>query len=588
MKKTTTNRNLANLQIAKLLRSVSAALTLTAEGANVRFRIIAYANAADAIEHATSEVKDLWDDNKLVNLAGVGSSIAGHLDELFRTGRVKYWEEILAPIPPAVFELMEIPGIGPKNAFKLCKTLGITKSQTAISLLEKAAKKGRIRDLPGFGEDSEKKILQSITEFSSRSGRILLPQAQAIADSIVEWVKAAPGVKQIHPLGSLRRQVSTVGDIDIAVASDHPKAIIERFKDYPQKSRVIEAGTESASLLLPNGAQVDLMVQPTVAFGALLQHFTGSKFHNVALREYALKKGYSLSEHGIKIKDKIKPIASEEEFYNFLGLDWVPPELREDTGEIQAALNHNLPKLIELSDIRGDLQIHSNLDIETSHDVGTSSVADLVKTAKSLGYDYIGLTEHNPAVSGNTPKQVIEIIKQKTAAIKDHDWEFKVFNGLEIDIQPNGTRALPDEALEMLDYACVSIHSSFRQDRKTATARVLKALDHPKIKFFAHPTGRLLGEREGVDLDWDQIFGFCIEHNKWLEIDAWPNRLDLPDTLVREAVKHGIKLVIDTDSHSAEHLTMMRYGISVARRGWATPSDVVNTLALQDIMKLIQ
>lgn len=580
-----TTRNMTNLQIAKLLRAVAAALELT-PGDN-RFRVVAYERAADAVEHSSSEAKDLWDEGRIGDLAGVGEALSSHLDELFRTGHVKHFDSILKPFPPGLFELMEIPGVGPKRAYKLCQELGISKAHTAVAKLEKAARHGRIRTIESFGEDSEAEILRGIAEFKGRSTRLLLPVAQGLADSIITWLKKSPHVKRADPLGSLRRQASTVGDVDISSASDQPSAVIDHFTKYPKKLRVLEAGPHSASLILPNDYQVDLMVQPPEAYGSLLTHFTGSKHHNIALREYALKKGFSLSEYGIKTKSGMKKFASEEDFYKFLGLQWIPPELREDQGEIDLAKQHKLPQLVELKDLRGDLQIHSNIDVEPSHDLGVSSLAQLASVAHGLGYEYIGVTEHNPSVSRHTSVQVMDIIKRKTDQVHRFTGPVHIFNGLEIDIQPDGRRALPDAALELLDYACVSIHSSFRADRKTMTARVLSALDHPKVKFFAHPTARLLGEREGIELDWDQIFDFCLKNHKWLEVDAWPNRLDLPDNLVHEAVKHGVKIVVDTDSHAAAQLVYMRYGVSVARRGWATPADIINTCRLNEIKPLL-
>jgi len=595
---------LTNLQIAKLFGAVAAALELT-PGDN-RFRQIAYERAADAIEHSSSEIKDLWDDKELASLPGVGESMASHLDELFRTGKVRHFEGILKKFPPALFELLEIPGIGPKNALRLCKALGITSAHSATSKLEKAAKKGLIAQIEGFGEDSQAKILTGIVEQKGRSRRLLLNTAQTIADSLINWLTKIPQVKHVDALGSLRRQASTVGDIDLSVASDNPKAVIEHFKKYPHKSRVLEAGTQTASLILPNEYQVDLMVQPPNSYGSLLQHFTGSKHHNILLREYALKKGYSLSEHGIKKTNKlpspnlgegtgvrylqkegIYTFENEQSFYNFLGLDLIPPELREGENEIQLALAHKIPNLVELADIKGDLQIHSNIDVEPSHDLGQSSVRELTQQAQVLNYEYIGLTEHNPAVSGHSKAQIIELIKKKTHETKSEKWGIYVFNGLEIDIQPNGQRALPDEALDLLDYACISIHSSFRQSRKDMTKRVLSGLDHPKVKFFAHPTARLLNERESIELDWDLVFDYCIKNDKWLEIDGWPNRLDLPDVIAHEAVKSGVKIVVDTDSHAADQLTYMRYGVSVARRAWSTKNDVINTKSLEEIKKLL-
>ena len=587
-----TSRHMTNLQVAKLLRAVAAAIELSS-GDN-RFRIVAYQRAADANEHSSSEVKDLWDDGNLKELAGVGEAIAGHLDELFKTGKVKHFEAILKPFPPALFELMEVPGIGPKTALKFSKELGITRAHSAIPELLKAAKKGRI----------DERFIKAIEEYQGRSRRLLLDVAQTIADSIVGWMRKNPHVREANTLGSLRRQASTVGDIDIAVASDHAKEVIEHFTKYPHKSRVLEAGVHTASLILPNEYQVDLMVQPPAAYGALLQHFTGSKHHNIKLREYALKKGYSLSEYGITPrpstslsnpspiigegrKGEVLSFPTEEKFYNFLGLDWIPPELREGENEIELAKLHQLPKLVELSDIRGDLQMHSDFNIEPSHDLGLSSVDELCDKARELGYEYIGITDHNPAVSGHTQAQILDLIKKRTEVIQFQKRAIHVFNSLEIDIQPIGKRALPDAALELLDYACIAIHSSFRLSRKAMTDRVLSALDHPKVKFFAHPTARLLGQREGVELDWDRIFDFCVRNHKWLEIDGWPNRLDLPDVVAKDAIKYGVKLVVDTDSHAAGQLVYMRYGVSVARRAGAGKYDIINTGSLKEVISCL-
>ena len=575
---------MTNLDLAKLFRAVAAALSL--EKGDNRFRIIAYERAADAIEHSSSEVKDLWDNNELDTLPGIGTNIASHLDELFKTGKVRHFSQILKSYPEALFELLEVPGIGPKSAYKLCKALGISSAHSALSRLEKAAKDGHISRIEGFGKDSESEILRSLTEFRHRDQRLLLPVASSIADEIILWMKKIPQVKQIYPLGSLRRQASTIGDVDIAVAATDAKIVILHFIAFPKKSRVLESGVHTASLVLPNGCQIDLMVQPPASFGSLLQHFTGSKHHNILLREYALKKGLSLSEYGIKTKNSLKTFSTEEKFYGFLGLDWIPPELREGKNEIELARVHQLPDLVKLENIKGDLQIHSNLDVESSHDLGESTISQLATSARALGYEYIGLTEHNPGRSNHTDTQIIELIKRKSHEISNFNRENRslyVFNGLEIDIQPDGRLSVPESCLDLLDYACVSLHSSFRLPRKSMTDRVLSALNHPKVRFLAHPTARLLEEREGVELDWETIFAFCRTHAKWLEIDAWPNRLDLPDVLVKEALSAGVKLVIDTDSHSADHLSYMRYGISVARRGWAKPNDIINTQSLSQI-----
>lgn len=596
-------KQLNNIEIAELLRSVAAAYEIKPRGEANRFRIVAYERAADAIEHATSEVRDLWEEGKMPEIPGIGSSIARHLDELFKTGRVKHFDSVFKGLPEAMFPLMKVPGIGAKTAYKLTRELGIKSKEEALDMLEKAAREEKIRKIAGFGEESEADILKSIQEFKGKVGggkRMLLPFGSAIAERIVEWLKKHPAVERAEPLGSLRRQVSTVGDVDIAVASKNPKEVIKHFTKFPQKSRVIESGEHTSSILLPGGEQVDLMVQPPKAFGALLQHFTGSKHHNIALREYALKRKLSLSEYGIKRDDKIQTYEDEEAFYNALGLKFIPPELREDTGEIEAAQRSaqgehpGLPKLVELNDIKGDFHLHSNFPIKPSHDEGSASFLEMVEFGEELGYEYIGFTEHNPATSKNSEREILELIKRKNEAIEKINYSRekaekkgikKVFNGLEIDIQPNGKLAVPDKAFDLLDYAIVSIHSSFRQTKIEQTKRVLSGLSHPKAKILGHPTARRLNEREGIDLNWDEIFDFCRRHDKWLEINSWFDRLDLPDVLVREAVKLGVGMIINTDSHHLDHMNLMRYGVSVARRGWAEKKNIVNTLSYHEFVK---
>jgi len=586
------HKDMSNLEIAELLRAVAASYQLKNEEKN-RFRIIAYQRAADAVEHASSELKDLWDDGKLKEVPGIGESIASHLDEQFRTGKSKHFEEVMEGLPKEMFDLMEVPGIGAKTAFRLVKELGIK----SLSDLEKAAKKGKIAVIEGFGQQSQADILKSVDEVKGRTKRHLLPYAASNAGLVIEWMKQSKYVKRADPLGSLRRQAATVGDIDIAVASDNPKEALEHFVNYPKKTRILEKGDRTASIVLPGDVQVDCMVQPPGAYGALLQHFTGSKHHNIALREYAIKHGMSLSEYGIKIKGKLFKFEKEEEFYKKLGMDWIPSELREDAGEIEAAVSHKLPELVELKDIKGDLQMHSSFDIETSHDVGESSMEDMVRKADELGYEYMALTEHNPSKSKHNEEEILNILKRKKEAVEKLNYSFvkrecksvkKVFNSLEIDILPEGGLAIPEKGLDLLDFGLISIHSSFRLTRVAMTKRVLSALAYPKVKIFAHPTARKLNIREGVELNWPEIFSFCRKENKWLEINAEPMRLDLPDTLVREAVKAGVKLSMGTDAHHTDSLSNMIFGVAVARRGWATKDDIVNTRGLKEFEKMLK
>jgi DNA polymerase (family 10) len=593
---------LNNMEIAELLRDVAAAYKLQhlpagkADEAKNRFKIIAYERAADAIEHLSSEVHDIWDEGKLEEVGGIGPSIAQHLDELFRTGKSKHFDSLMKDLPPSVFELMKLPGIGPKTAYKLATEFKISNKEP-LKQLEKIAKEGKIASLEGFGEQSQAEILKVLSEYKGPATRYLLPYAETIARDIIAWVTMKSFVKRADPLGSLRRRSATIGDIDIAAASFDAKGTIEQFCRYPHASRVLEQGDRSAAILLPGNVHVDLLVHDPDAYGATLQHFTGSKHHNVALREFSLKKGLSLSDYGITKNGKLHKIATEEEFYKELGMDWIPPELREDMGEIKAALYHTLPKLVELSDIKADLQIHSNYNIETSHDLGLSSMNELVKAADKLGYEYIAFTEHNPSKSKHSSKQIVDILKKKQEVVEKLNYSFtknknkcmkKVFNSLEIDILPNGELPVPEEGLATLDFALVSIHSAFTLPKKEMTARILRALSYPKVKIFAHPTGRKLNAREGADIDWPQIFAECKNKNIWIEINCDPSRLDLPDILVKEAVKEGVKLTLGTDAHHIDGLLNMPYGISVARRGWATRSDIINTRTLKEFEKLLK
>jgi DNA polymerase (family 10) len=587
------SKEMTNKEISHLLKNIAAALMVKGKNS---FQVAAYERAAASIEHSTIEVKDLWDDNQLEEIPGIGSNLAKHLDELFRKGKVIHFERIFKDLPPAMFELMQIPGIGPKTAFKLCEELKIREAKNAISKLKKAALAGKIRLIEGFGEESEKDILEGINQQIRKEDRMLLPFAWELAQKVIDYLRKGLVGTKFEPLGSLRRMTATVGDIDLAVATEHPQKVLARFVAFPEAKKVVVSGRNTARIIHRSGRQIDLKTMKPEAYGALLQHFTGSKQHNIHLREIAQKKGLSLSEYGIKRQGekKTKDYRSEKDFYQALSMDFIPPELREDTGEIEVAQKRELPQLVEVKDIRGDLHVHSSFVIEPSHDQGLDSFKTLLGKAQELDYEYLGLSEHNPSLSQHTSKQIIDILKRKKEQIDEINYSrvkklfVHAYNSLEIDIKTDGSLALPEKAFSYLDFAIASVHSSFRMSRKEMTQRVLRALEHPKIKVFGHPTGRKIGEREGYELDWEQIFSFCQKHHKFLEINAWPNRLDLPDTLVREAVKNGVKMIINTDSHKVEDLDLMPYGVSVARRGWATKNDIINTMSYNEFEKTLK
>ncbi len=586
---------LTNSSVAKLLKNVAAAFSIKDERKYL-FQLLAYQKAADAISHLPTELSDMLKTGE--KIPGIGTSIHAHLEELYKNGHVKHFDEILEMVPSSVFPLLDITGMGPKKAFKLVTALKLNDPKTVMEDLKKAAEDNRISELETFGEKSQSDILRALGEFKEgkvKSNRMPLPYAFDLAKKVEAYLKKGPGVTQVFPLGSLRRMRDTIGDIDFAVATKDPPALIEYFVKYPNIERVIEQGPTSSSILVSGGRQVDLIAQGDESFGSLLQHFTGSKYHNVALREYSLKHGWSLSEKGVKLlKEKDQPMKTfkkEEEFYNFLGLQWVPPEIRENKGEIDLALQKKLPKLVELSDIKGDLHIHSSFPIEPSHDMGNNTMQEMLSYAKKLKYEYLAFSEHNPNNSKHTENQILTIMKgrlHKIEQIRESNKSVRVINMLETDILPSGELAISDEALEFVDATIVSIHSVFKTPKDEMTKRVLKGLSHPKAKILAHPSGRLINQREGYQLDYDAIFEYCAKNNKAIEINAWPTRLDLVDSLVFEAKKAGVKFSIDSDSHATEQMDNMFYGVSVARRGWCEIDDIVNAWPYEKFIKWLK
>ena len=584
-----------NHEIAELFRNIAAAFSIKNEK-KFYFQIVAYKNASETIESLASQLKDLHKEGKLQTVSGIGATIRSRIEELFKKGSVSHFEAVLKGIPKSVFTLIHIPSIGPKKAYKLAKKLSLNDSKTIIEDLIIKARNHEIARIPTFGEKSEEDILRALLEYKQGKGkttRMVLPYAVETAEKILKYLQESRFISRAVFLGSLRRMVPTIGDIDIGIATNNSKEVIEHFISYPYKERIIEEGPASASILISGGKQIDLMVMPIDSFGALLQHQTGSKDHNVHLREYALKKGFSLSEKGIRnLKtNKFEKFDTEKKFYEKLGMSWIPPEIRENRGEIELAIQHELPKLIELSDIKGDLHIHSSSPIEPSHDLGQSTIKEMVECALELKYEYIGFSEHNPSISKHSRDQVYSLIARRNERIDQIQSGIKnirIFKLLEIDILASGDLAVDNKSMELLDGAIISIHSSFNSNKKEMTKRVLKGLSHPKAKIFAHPTGRLLNERVGCELDFDQIFDFCKRNNKVLEINSWPQRLDLPDEFIKKAIENGVKLIINTDSHAISHMDLMKYGVSIARRGWAEKNDIINTLDSDDILKWLK
>jgi DNA polymerase (family 10) len=590
------SKNMSNRQLAHLLRQMAAAHELNE---NDFFKVRAYQNAAASIEHASQSIRDIWEEGKLEDIPGVGKAIAEYLDELFRTGRIKHFEAEAKKLPLGMFALLGVPKVGAKSAYKLAKAFGLSDPATARSKLLAATKRGQVAELEGFGEGSQTQLIAALEAEAVKPKaaliRLLQPEAEGLANQVREYLEQSEAVLETEYLGSLRRRAATIGDVDLVVKTDRPDAVMDHLKKFPQLKKIISSGSTTTMFQHESGRQVDVKTGSPADWGSLLQHYTGSKLHNIALRKYALNKGYSLSEYGIKIKGKLKHFESEAKFYSALGMDYIEPEMREDTGEIAAALAGKLPKLVTVSDIKGDFHIHTPIEIATSHDQGSSSVQELLSSAIERGYQYLGFSDHNPKLKDLSLTKKLELIKRRNEVIEQEVSSFeksvkkkiKVYTGLEVDIRADGELALEDKALELLDYAIVSFHSSFDQDKATATKRVLRALEHPKARIWGHPTGRKLLSRDGLDVDWDRVFEFCERNRKLVEINGTPDRLDLPDMLVREAVGAGVRLIINSDTHEVSQLDNVRYGVYVARRGWASKQDVANTYSPGEFDKVL-
>ncbi|HEY7293972.1 MAG TPA: PHP domain-containing protein [Dehalococcoidia bacterium] len=555
-----------NQDLADLLRDVSVAYKI--RGLN-RFESQAYDSAAAGVEHATRSARELWQQGALSEIAGVGKGIAGYLDELFRTGTVRHFDELFAGIPEAVFDLVKIPGVGPATAQKLAEA-GVEDLRDLEMKLASGALTGK-----GFSAKALEKVAAGLGELQRRSSRMLLPVAEQVAMDLLDQLRGSGLVLAAEAGGSLRRRVATVGDLDLAAATERPAALIERFTALPDVGRVIEAGPSAASVMLHSGVRVDLLTSPPHNYGALLHHFTGSKQHNIHIRQVARQRGLSISELGVlRLRDgTVIPAATEDEVYALLEMQTPAPELREDAGEIEAALAHTLPTLLEAAAIRGDCHTH------TRWSDGTNSLAEMAAACHALGRSYMVITDHS------YPNLDFAARSRELDALRAADPGIRLIDGLEVNITSEGGLQVPDEILSRHEYCIGSIHSSFRQPREVMTQRLLAALASPHINGIAHPTGRLINQREGIDADWGAVMAACLRYDKFLEIDGSPERLDLPDGLVREAVRRGVKLVIDSDAHATDQLTALRYGVDVARRGWAGAAQILNTLPYDDFVR---
>jgi DNA polymerase (family 10) len=557
-----------NQEIAQVLNEIGDRLDILGEDS---FKVGAYRRAARVLEQEPYPAEALVAEGRLQELRGIGKAIATKVADLLREGRSPYLERLREQVPDSVTELLKVPGIGPRTAGRLWREMGISN----LAELEAAARSGALRGKPGIGGKTEANILAAIERLRARPDRLPLFRVYDVARAVKERLRALPSITDADAAGSVRRWQPTVGDLDFVAASTDPPAAIRAFVQFPEVGSVVAQGETEARVLLSAGVQADLRTVHPEAYGSLLQHFTGSKEHNIQLRELASTKGLSISEYGVKrlSTGETKPCATEEDVYRMLGLDLIPPEIRHGSGEIEAAARHTLPKLVAHADIRGDLQCH------TSYSDGSASVLEMALAAKDLGYDYLAITDHSPgrANAGGLSLERLEQQAAEVAEVRRQVPGITLLHGSEVDIRADGSLDLPDEVLARLDLVVAAVHSAMGQPRERVTARVLAAVRHPLVDVLAHPTGRLLGERDPIDLDLDAVFAAAAESGVALEINAGPSRLDLDGSLARQAHAAGVLLCVNTDAHATAHLaSFMPWGVAQARRAWLTADDLLN------------
>ena len=570
-----------NKEVAKVFQDIADLLEL--KGENV-FKIRAYQRVVRSIEHLPVEVEQLVAEDRLKGIPGVGEAITKKLTELVTTGRLDYYEKLKAEFPEGISNLLDIPGVGPKIAMLLSSELDIK----SIDELEAAIVGGNVARLYRMGDKTTENILHQIQALrrKKRDQRIPIGEALPIVDEISAGLKGLPGLKNLVPAGSLRRFQETVGDIDLMGTADDASGIMQTFVSLPQVKEVLVSGTTKASVVVAGGLQVDLRIVEHDSFGSLLQYFTGSKQHNINLRERAHRQGLKLSEYGITnlATDKLEKFATEEAFYERQGLEFIPPELREGQREVEWAEQGTIPRLVELSDIKGDLHVHTNWSD------GRDSIEAMALAAKALGYQYLGITDHSGG-RGIAHGLDAERLRQQMLEIKQINQRISgihLFSGMEVDIRADGSLDLPEELLAELDIVIAAVHSSLNQRQEQMMRRIIKAIENPYVDVLAHPTCRLLPGREPISVDMEAIFQTAAKTNTILEINGMPSRLDLKDTHAYRARELGVKLVINTDAHSTEHLEFMRFGVGVARRGWCQAYDIINTRPLEEVMDYLK
>jgi DNA polymerase (family 10) len=565
-----------NQEIADLYKSLADILEITGEGV---FRVNAYRRAARIIEDLSSDVADLVESGELLKIPGIGKGTADGVAEYLETGSMGRYDEARKSIPKGLVELLLVPGLGPKTIGLLWKELDVR----SLKGLKRLLRGKKILELPGIGPKKVDNIEAGIRVYESRSGRLTLGAVLPPALATVDDLREATGIEDITLAGSIRRWRETIGDVDILALSSDPGPVVEAFTTLPRVAEVLAAGSTKASVRTKDGLQIDLRVVPGDAYGAALSYFTGSQAHNVRLRGLSQSKGLKLNEYGLYRGERRVAGRTEEAIYKKLGMQYVPPELREDRGEVEAALEKELPELLELGDIRGDLHVHSD------YSDGHSTIEEVARAAKAMGYKYVSINDHSHSL-GVAHGLTVERLHQQMEEIAEVNGRVRgmtVLTGTEVDILSDGSLDFPDETLEKLDIVVASVHSGFQQSRDKITGRILSAIENPHVDIIGHPTGRLLGSRPAYDVDLEQVMAAASEHNTALEINSHHERLDLNDVNSRRASEMGVRVAISTDSHHPDQMWMMELGVRTARRGWLGRGDVLNAMPLGALRKAL-
>lgn len=572
--------SIENDEVAAILQEIGDMLEIRGE---MRFKVRAYHRAAASLRALAEDVNKALAEDRLEQIPAIGRGLAQKIAELLTTGKMAFYEDLKEAVPTQILELMRIPGLGPKKAKLLYETLGVT----TIDELEQAIEEHKLRALKGMTGKTEENILRGIGDFRHARERILLFEALPISERILNEIRRQPFVKQAEAGGSLRRKRETIGDIDLLVATDEPQKVMDFFCEMAEVRHVLARGDKKSSVIVKNGLQIDVRAVAADEYGAALQYFTGSKEHNVRLRDRSKRSGFKINEYGVFRVDTGERLGGrwEEEIYNELGLDFIPPVLREDKGEIEAAEEHRLPNLVKIEDIKGDLHCHSRWSD------GLSKIAEMAEAAAALGYEYICLSDHAEKLKvagGLTPRDLAERQKEIDKLNGEFGDRLAILSGAELNIDNDGTVDYKDPLLETFDVVTASVHKGFNQSRQQLTERTIRAMESRHIDIIGHPTGRILGKRPPFALDIEKVLEAAADTGTVLELNSFPDRLDLRDGYLREGKTKGVKFAINTDAHLATHLRYISYGISMAQRGWLEPEDVINTYPLEKLRRSIK